>query len=319
MSKQFEDDYKQMMQENIPDLWSRIEAGLKDKNLDNEINNNMNTITNITANTTNTATDTANITNTATDTANNATAKSATKGRLLSINWNKISKYSTIIVAACLCVAVIIPVFLWGRNSGTGSADTTAAVAGGIEESTMMAESLESTEPLEAEDRIAEQEFATQDSTAATEESATATEEGLVSEAPMGIMEDSSEVNAQTDEASTQEAKDASDADTGMALEGSYETVIGDSGQEFLIDNITYFQVDIKITSYKKFTNAYYQGEIISSSGDLISSASVIKLYVGEFEQTLVEKQTYTLIIMDNMEPTDSKIHDYTIMDKITQ
>ena len=303
MSKQFEEDYKQMMQENIPDLWSRIEAGLKDKSLNTEMNSNMNTINDITANTTNTI----NVAN---------TVNAATKGRIVRINWNKISKYSTIIVAACLCIAVIIPVFLWSRNLGTGSADTTVT---GIEESAMMAESVESAEPMEAEDRIAEQEFTTQESTATTEESATATEEGLVEEAPMGIMEDSSEVNTQSDETTSQEAKDASDSDTGLALEGSNETVIGDSGQEFIIDNVTYFQVDIKITSYKKFTNAYYQGEIVSSSGNMISSGSVTKLYVGDFEQKLEADQTYTLIIIDNMEPTDSKIHDYTIMDRITK
>ncbi len=192
MSKQFEEDYKQMMQENIPDLWSRIEAGLKDKSLNTEMNSNMNTINDITANTTNTI----NVAN---------TVNAATKGRIVRINWNKISKYSTIIVAACLCIAVIIPVFLWSRNLGTGSADTTAT---GIEESAMMAESVESAEPMEAEDRIAEQEFTTQESTATTEESATATEEGLVEEAPMGIMEDSSEVNTQSDETTSQEAKD---------------------------------------------------------------------------------------------------------------
>ncbi len=41
MSKQFEEDYKQMMQENIPDLWSRIEGGLKDKSLNTEADNNI--------------------------------------------------------------------------------------------------------------------------------------------------------------------------------------------------------------------------------------------------------------------------------------
>ena len=272
MSKQFDDDYKQMMQENIPDLWSRIEAGLKDRNTEEKI-----------------------------EEAQEITQESKPKTRHYPMRkgFGIVRKYATVIVAACLCIAVIIPVFLWGRGMSGNTQDTAASMALGSEEAAMVTEALESEQPVEEQSKIAGQDFTANDSMVTEEstmaDSEMATEESATAEEPMGIMEES--------------------------IEGEefYETVIGNSGQKYVIDNLTYFRVDVTITSYKKLLKPYYEAEIISSSYDLPGSVSSIKLYAGDFEQTLSENQTYSLVIMDNMEPTDSRIHDYTILDQIAQ
>lgn len=103
MSKKLESEYKNLILQDVPDLWSRIEANLEPKQ--QQESNNLVTQNNIT---------------------NNNSDKNANKKSNKVVSFKKRYKAWGTVAAACACVAIALPIFvnsLNNKNEFTASED----------------------------------------------------------------------------------------------------------------------------------------------------------------------------------------------------
>lgn len=140
--KNLENEYRKMIQQETPDLWNRIEAGLTEKK---EITETAKT------------TETAKITET-TDIPDTEEKKAVIKRSV----WKRAVRYSGI-AAACLCGVIIIPAIALSLLTGafgstkmaaTGAAEETAKAAPAEEAVEEAAEATETAEGMEITDGL---------------------------------------------------------------------------------------------------------------------------------------------------------------------